>query len=660
MQKSGQWEKSKYILELGQRIYPYSADIQFLLAKAYKELKDVTTAETKLIIAASLAPAYIEPAMDKLGLSPKNLTGAYYAVAWNSYYRGAFKTADKRFKQYFDNGGKYYVAYNGNGLNKLYLKKYSDAEEQFKKAIEVRKTTKGLEKLEYLDAEAYSGLGWSKYNQDKFDESKEYFDTALKKWPYYIKATSGLNTLQYRKRDIVKDGWKIYYEAFKEKTAEGAKAKYEAALKSCSDQTSKAEAAKNPAAQDCVGWMNIALDKSAEAKTAFETALKIDKTFWYSSSGLIQAKRSGYTLYNKAFYLANSSLYVKEEDKKLAQLDKALELFKRSREEIKEEDWKWLVDDGEAWVAYYKKDYAAAKKGFSTVIKKQPKAYLSFRGLSYVAAAEKNWDEAGKNLYKSLTLAPYQGVAIYTFITKELVDNEKFKSAKDILEFGEKVYPYSGDIQFLLARSYMGLKDKEKGTKKAIIAAALAPAYIDPVYDDLQIDAKQSIGAYYNMGWGTYFARNNEQAIKRFDQYLKNGGKSKNAERGKAFALFRMGKDAEAKPILEAMIKLEDEKKLLPITEVVPIPNTKNQWTVVYDSRSTLGWLHFRNKEYDKAMKYFNETIDKYPFLIDALTGMGYVKLEQNDKTAAKKYFEDALKLSPYYPDANAGLKKAS
>ena len=108
------------------------------------------------------------------------------------------------------------------------------------------------------------------------------------------------------------------------------------------------------------------------------------------------------------------------------------------------------------------------------------------------------------------------------------------------------------------------------------------------------------------------------------------------------------------------MIKLEDEKKLLPITEVVPIPNTKKQWTVVYDSRSTLGWLHYRNKEYDKAMKYFSETIDKYPFLIDALTGMGYVKLEQNDKAAAKKYFQDALKLSPYYPDAKAGLKKAS
>ena len=104
--------------------------------------------------------------------------------------------------------------------------------------------------------------------------------------------------------------------------------------------------------------------------------------------------------------------------------------------------------------------------------------------MSYVAAAQEKWDDAGKNLYKSLTLAPYQGVGIYTFITKELIENEKFKNAKEILEFGQKIYPYSGDIQFLLARAYMGLKDKDKATKKAVIAASLAPVYIDPVFDD--------------------------------------------------------------------------------------------------------------------------------------------------------------------------------
>jgi len=110
------------------------------------------------------------------------------------------------------------------------------------------------------------------------------------------------------------------------------------------------------------------------------------------------------------------------------------------------------------------------------------------------------------------------------------------------------------------------------------------------------------------------------------------------------------------------MVKLEDEKKLLAITEVVPIPGTDppRQWTIVYDSRSTLGWLHYRNEEYDKATKYFTETLDKYPFLIDALTGMGYIKLKQNDNEAAEKFFIDALKLSPYYPDAIAGYNKAT
>ena len=39
------------------------------------------------------------------------------------YYIGKFYKAAKRFNQYFDNGGNYYVAYNGLGLTKLYQKK---------------------------------------------------------------------------------------------------------------------------------------------------------------------------------------------------------------------------------------------------------------------------------------------------------------------------------------------------------------------------------------------------------------------------------------------------------------------------------------------------------------------------------------------------------
>ena len=34
------------------------------------------------------------------------------------------------------------------------------------------------------------------------------------------------------------------------------------------------------------------------------------------------------------------------------------------------------------------------------------------------------------------------------------------------------------------------MKDNDKSAKKATIAASLAPAYIDPVYDELQLDPK--------------------------------------------------------------------------------------------------------------------------------------------------------------------------
>ena len=44
-----------------------------------------------------------------------------------------------------------------------------------------------------------------------------------------------------------------------------------------------------------------------------------------------------------------------------------------------------------------------------------------------MAAAEKKWDDAGKSLYKSLTLAPYQGVGFTHLLQKNL---SKMKNLK--------------------------------------------------------------------------------------------------------------------------------------------------------------------------------------------------------------------------------------
>ncbi len=56
-----------------------------------------TTAEQKLVIAASLAPAYIEPVVDELGLSPENIKDAYYSIGWSMYYIGKFDDAELKY-----------------------------------------------------------------------------------------------------------------------------------------------------------------------------------------------------------------------------------------------------------------------------------------------------------------------------------------------------------------------------------------------------------------------------------------------------------------------------------------------------------------------------------------------------------------------------------
>ena len=85
-----------------------------------------------------------------------------------------FQDAIKKYNIVLDKEPDNLIALNNKGYSLSKLKKYSDAESEFKKALEVRKTTKGLEKLEYLDAEAYSGLGWAKYNQKNYPEAKKY------------------------------------------------------------------------------------------------------------------------------------------------------------------------------------------------------------------------------------------------------------------------------------------------------------------------------------------------------------------------------------------------------------------------------------------------------------------------------------------------------
>ena len=92
------------------------------------------------------------------------------------------------------------------------------------------------------------------------------------------------------------------------------KANTKEAQKSCEGKIASAEKAKNPAAQDCIGW-KLAQLKYHDAADSFKAALKVDPTFYYSSSGLSTAQRGQLVNYNEAWSLIRVGSFDRAEER---------------------------------------------------------------------------------------------------------------------------------------------------------------------------------------------------------------------------------------------------------------------------------------------------------------------------------------------------------
>jgi tetratricopeptide (TPR) repeat protein len=621
---AGQYKDAREILTLGERIYPYSADIHFLMARARAGLNDDGDAGLSLARASELAPAYIEPKFDNVRIAVNGRQPALLSLAWGLYYAGSYEEAAKRFQQYSAAGGSAVSGITGLGWAQLARKKLPEAAQAFQAAVQ--KGDKG---------EANAGLGWTALARNDNANAEKNFKLALKAVPNLASAQSGLASIQLQKTAVVKDAWEAYY-----------KGDYKKALDLFQWKASAAAAAGNPAAEDGRGWALLALGDTKAAASAFAAALKIDPDHLSSQSGQVAVRRADLVSYQQAWVKLEAGQFAEAKAK-----------FDQARAESPQES-RWLIDDGLAWIAFYRKDYDAAEKAFKAVIAATPGAYLSHKGLGYVLIERKQYAGAAKELVASYSLAPYQGVLAFTAPTLKMIDAGAFADAREVLQVGERAYPYSADIQYLLARAYAGLRDEARAGKKAAAAAALAPLAIDPVFDKLKLPPAAAREGLANLGWGFYFAGDHVKALKRFGEAAKAGATDPNVGRGTAFALFRQGKYKEAIPLLEAAIRHEP-KPLLPIVETVPIPGTKQYWTIEYTAGTTLAWAHYRLGDGARADKLFAEALGVNPFGIDSLTGRGYARLALKDGAGARNYFEQALKISPSYPDARQGLEAA-
>lgn len=541
-------------------------------------------------------------------------------LGWLYLNRGDLKEAKKQFAEGLKRKKKCFFCNDGLARIALAEKKLDEA---LKHAVEGNKKVNlnsGMISLlgtilfqindPEITYEAYSTLakvhddsavfralgGYGELAIGKTKEAEASFLSALEMSPYNATALAGLNQIRINKTALVKDGWDAYY-----------KGEYENALSAFEGKLSLAKSNSSSVAEEGRGWSLIALGKPKDAFLAFSTALKIDAGSPNARSGMIAAERASLGGYTRAWNLMTAG-----------DLDGAAKSFNLTRKNVSSSSM-WLIDDGLAWIDYFKGESAKAEAQFKSILNANPDAYLSRKGLGLISLANNDFDGATKHLSASFTANPFQLLSSYTTPAQTMLDNQQYSQAIKILELGQQAYPYSADIQFQLAKGYLGLKDTASALKKAVIAAQLAPTYISPVFETLKLngnnlqDAQLLRDAYLAMAAGLFAAGDSENALRRYDQYFQAGGDQQATLIGVAWSQLILGRIDEAENTFKRLRNSGDEN-LVAIADM------------------GMAFVELERGAFDRSVPFLKELLKTNPYQLLSLYNRAGVKLIEAKK----------------------------
>lgn len=475
------------------------------------------------------------------------------------------------------------------------------------------------------------GLGRAELSVNRIDRAYENFRKALAVAPDYAAARDGVEQAERRLDQRYRLAWNAYYSG-----------DYEAALERFSSRNWRTD----PVAAVGRGWAMLSLDRAEDARASFRAALKLFPNSDRASKGLAAAAKMPET------HLAQGWDHAKG-----GRLDRAAVQFRRAGASIAAES-AWRVEQGQAWLAYYRGRSRDAESTFERIVASHPEAHLARTGLGFIALSRGQYERAQEALVASFSAKPDQALVSYISAAAGFLNGKHPAMAQRVLEIAERAYPKSADAKFLLARTYRALGHEQQARAAALSAVRISPTRIDSVYDrlNLQVARDAQLAALTTLAWEAYNRRNNAGAIRRFDQILAARPQMPEAVRGKAFALYRLGRFEEAMPLLEFSVKHEPGS-LAPIREAVPIPGTDQSWTITYDAHSTRAWANYKLGRTARAAALFREVLKRHPDWVDAHAGLGYSLLAEGQRDAARDHFHKAMLISPGYPDARQGVR---
>ncbi len=478
----------------------------------------------------------------------------------------------------------------------------------------------------------YVGLGNVLLAKGHLVGARRAFDRARKIAPGDIGAARGLIAIAKKRRTLAAGAWADYFAGY-----------YPRAAQTFHALRDKARIDRNPTVEEGLGWTLLAQGRPGKAKDAFERALGIDPHYAKARAGLVLARRGAMPELGLAWEFLHNG------DERNAERFYGQLVAKRGPEA------RAFANEGFGWIDYYKGRGRDAEKAFKAALADSSDAYMASWGLALLALERGDNQAAAMRFAESLSAQPHQGASAFEAAADALIAVGRQDDARRILYRGEQAYPESAAIQSLLARVETALGEPTLGAARAKLAISLDPAEADRFADALAVRPMAKLEILAGLGWGLYFARDNQPALKRFEDYLRLGGKSLNARRGRAFALFRMKRYAEAIPELDAL-RRHEPVPLAAITESIPIPGTNREWPVVYNAESTLAWSYQHTGHHLKAERIFTKLLIAHPDWLDARTGLGYALLSQGKLPLSEREFRKALERYPDYPDALRGL----
>jgi tetratricopeptide (TPR) repeat protein len=141
------------------------------------------------------------------------------------------------------------------------------------------------------------------------------------------------------------------------------------------------------------------------------------------------------------------------------------------------------------------------------------------------------------------------------------------------------------------------------------------------------------------LGWLNYMAGNFTESIAFYQKTIDLMPYSDEAKFGYVFPLSALGKWDQIITVYESILENSSH-------------NTKAMYY--------LGTIYYNRKHYDKAIGYFKQLIDLYPFDFEGLYMYAWCNLQLGKKKEAKLLFQKALLNKPNDKRAQEGLELAS